>query len=96
MKTTTEILNEAPTHPRLGFKVALVCSECPWWTNSWKKTRLESKNGLLLCTACGGRLKELPLKELTEGTQEDNPDHFDAFLKAFSDNHGQEATVQDP
>ena len=85
MKSVEQILEEAPVSRSLEARLGLVCPVCPWWTNDWAKAT-EGEQGTLLCGACGAPLKELPLEVLIEGTRESNPEHFDGFLKAFSDN----------
>jgi hypothetical protein len=88
-KTAEEILAEAPTS-RLGFKVAFVCLACRWWASDWSKCKtLDSEPKVLkklYCAACGAPTKDLPLEDLIEGTQIDNPENFDAFIACHSDN----------
>lgn len=84
MLSADEILAQAPMS-KLGFKVAFICLGCKWWASHWDKCKLDAQK-ILCCAACGAPCRELPLEALVEGTREDNPEHFEAFLACHSDN----------
>lgn len=85
MKTAEQIMAEAPVSRATGCQLAFVCVKCPWWTSDWKKAK-KAENGRLYCQACGAPCRELALDALVEGTREQNPTHFDGFIKAHSEN----------
>ena len=89
MKSAKQIIEEAPEVTILEGetgKLALCCSSCAWWTNDARKAIKVEDSFNCPLPECGGRLKELPLEDLIKYTKEENPDHFDAFIAAFSDN----------
>lgn len=93
MKREEAILAETPVNPVLGGKIALVCVQCPWWTNHASKAKREKDDEHLYCGNCGAHLQDTPLEELIEGTRTANPNHFEGFLQWFSDNRPEKTGV---
>lgn len=89
MKSAEQIVAEAPNVTILEGetgKLALCCAACEWWTNDARKAKLDGE--ILKCPMpeCSGFLRELPLEDLINTTKEENAQHFEAFIAAFSDN----------
>lgn len=87
MKDASQIIAEAPVSSLYGFKLAFVCSSCPWWAHDWNIPRRDEK-GLLHCLQCDSLLKELPLEALIISTRDENPQNFDAFIGYNAANTG--------